>query len=698
MSSSQGSQGSLALDWFSIQSRRIDPLDAQQQTAAQNKHEFQSELAAAQQDQEQHDQNGQRYKSAVVSSESLISEDITKATSIPTRKQLLHALHSIKNSKAVISQRGQSPSPNSAQLARIVYATYALALQGLYDEAERLQDASWYWRTIEDSSWTTSLYLLQTFPARLVLLGNETYKVLKSTATSATSSQSSSPPAINSETLLATVRQLRKTPNAVLGALWPHSVDQGNVNSGEAVTASSIRSNLRGQGGKALASPLVLLGKAKRLSPLNLTVHEAQTKRSLLSQRRDEVAEQLGALTVAALEHQTRQDDHEATAEQVEEACCQLVGTLQQVLLKTQKISKPDPMFMQDALIDLLTSSESPALEKRKVDNAPVGLSPPSRLSIVWPRLVVYPALLLFSLRLASNNQEVIRQTIADGKETVRGFFRNWVISPIKDLLDTIRGGDMKEESGGIVTKEGRKADLESLERMVTQYAVEKGQISSEDVTRSEALRRKVREGDLDVVMRAYEDQLRSPLKSLTMGSLPRLLLIQVQKAKYDLAVAMSGIDHLLQSQALLFGAVGIAPAMGILWVSLKSIKYLFSGRNDNSAQRGKQKENAWESMRRIDKLLTTSGEESETNSRSYGHILLELDSLRRIGTNIILPGKKVSKKNKKVKGRVNDFIQDIRELEVIATQRVGQNSVVTRKAAVERMWRCWSSMFVVQF
>jgi nuclear-control-of-ATPase protein 2 len=64
----------------------------------------------------------------------------------------------------------------------------------------------------------------------------------------------------------------------------------------------------------------------------------------------------------------------------------------------------------------------------------------------------------------------------------------------------------------------------------------------------------KVREGDLTPVLRAYEKDLRTPFVGTVRGDLVRALLIQIQKTKVDVEVAMSGIDALLKSQELVFG------------------------------------------------------------------------------------------------------------------------------------------------
>jgi nuclear-control-of-ATPase protein 2 len=63
-----------------------------------------------------------------------------------------------------------------------------------------------------------------------------------------------------------------------------------------------------------------------------------------------------------------------------------------------------------------------------------------------------------------------------------------------------------------------------------------------------------VKEGDLTPVLRAYERDLRSPFKGTVRGDLVRALLIQIQKTKVDVEVAISGINALLKSQELVFG------------------------------------------------------------------------------------------------------------------------------------------------
>ena len=62
-------------------------------------------------------------------------------------------------------------------------------------------------------------------------------------------------------------------------------------------------------------------------------------------------------------------------------------------------------------------------------------------------------------------------------------------------------------------------------------------------------LSQQVKLGDITPVLKLYEEDIRSLLKSAITGTLLRMLFIQIQKAKADIDQALSGIDKLLKSQ-----------------------------------------------------------------------------------------------------------------------------------------------------
>ena len=113
------------------------------------------------------------------------------------------------------------------------------------------------------------------------------------------------------------------------------------------------------------------------------------------------------------------------------------------------------------------------------------------------------------------------------------------------------------------MSKRSLEGDRASLERMVVDFAVahpEGGGTLNE--TQIADIRAKVREGDLTPVLKAYERDMQKPIMGAITGNLVNALLIQIQKTKVDVEVAMSGIDSILKSQELLFGFIGLTPGV----------------------------------------------------------------------------------------------------------------------------------------
>src|SRR5436189_2987938 len=112
-------------------------------------------------------------------------------------------------------------------------------------------------------------------------------------------------------------------------------------------------------------------------------------------------------------------------------------------------------------------------------------------------------------------------------------------------------------------------------------------------------------EGDLSPVLRAYEKDLRKPFIGFVRGDLVRTLLIQIQKTKVDVEVAMNGIDALLKSQELVFGFVGLTPGILVCFGVFQYLASIFGGRK--GLRRGKKAGQLIRVLRNIDRILTHS-------------------------------------------------------------------------------------------
>lgn len=419
-------------------------------------------------------------------------------------------------------------------------------------------------------------------------------------------------------------------------------VGGGKVQTGEAATATdpSRRSTTSAAAAAAAVAPanLARLGRQTArsllfltLSPLSLTRAEIAHKRRSLREQRDRLATMIGELTLAAnaggaveedasveedddervtkadlrrrpglaqlfglaAQQEERQGSATLSLEDVKQATFQTLNHLETVLSPSSadprttqdQVSPPPqtPTQLARQLADLLTGTLT--AHQSSFRSSSHALAPPSALARAWPYLLSIPLVGGIVARTVYNHRASLRLWAQETVSTVRGFLIDWVVEPVRQILETLRGG----EEGGIALmgRESLQSDLASLERMVVDFARDEYKLGPEEL---QVLAQQVRAGDLTPVLRVWEEDIKvcvrsekrgsatrkralihsfpppqSPIKSAVRGSLVRTLLIQVQKVKVDVALAMDGIEKMLKSQQLTFGFVGVAPSMLIL-------------------------------------------------------------------------------------------------------------------------------------
>lgn len=668
------------------------------------------------------------------------------SSTLPSRKTLLNLLDKLDS----LSQQPDGSSvPHFEELkvvalSRLVVATYALALDTYLQDASRLEDETWYWTDIEESTRRTLSYLLQTLPVRLYKVTKEVLELAAGTATntlkstldsaekshSADVSTSEKAKKLDRNTVRAALRSVLDTPNLVTSMLFPYtfriersitleSIRAERENQQQKVATLRTQLDANSTSGDQLPTTSRTTKKQRAkslrsavltLTPTYLARHEAKCKRRGLVNERDRLAQKLGRL---ALQHQVLAEQAQDLAASPSNSTSSNHVVLSHLTAKLKVLvesfdddseGQVDPKAdrgTDDVKINidaglttettlstlrlLLKEGFDKQQERMQLVLSPDVFGQPSGLVQRWPRLVFYPVGLLLLGRYLSNNWNGIEAKLKEAQETVRSFLISWVWEPGVELLDTIRHGN---EGSVIISRDSLASDLQSLERMVTDFTADKYGTSGPEL---EAVAARVREGDLTQVLKVYESEMKSPVKSMVSGSLIRSLLIQIQKAKVDLEVAMSGIDKMLKSQQLLFGAVGIAPALGLLYIGQSYVRnkvFKLSSSRSQSSGRGYQMR-AWEAMRRVDRLLSSAAtNQREKKSRqssaqarddlTQGLLLLDLSTLRSASGPLLMS---LSRGNKASARRLQrQFLQDIRDLES------GEHS------AVERMWRSWSS------
>lgn len=120
---------------------------------------------------------------------------------------------------------------------------------------------------------------------------------------------------------------------------------------------------------------------------------------------------------------------------------------------------------------------------------------------------------------------------------------------------------------------------------MVVSLAKDKN-LSTTDADIAQIIQR-TKEGDLGIVLSEYENEIRNPFRSLVLGDLIRLLLIQVQKSKVDLELSMNALDQLLKANELNFAFLAVIPTLGVVVVSWMSFSRFLKRRSWVWRERG---------------------------------------------------------------------------------------------------------------
>ncbi|KAF9303607.1 Nuclear control of ATPase protein 2 [Mortierella antarctica] len=200
----------------------------------------------------------------------------------------------------------------------------------------------------------------------------------------------------------------------------------------------------------------------------------------------------------------------------------------------------------------------------------------PSWLTRVWIPIVISYFGLKYGIQYISEHRADLDEMLEEGWDTAKRFMLDWIWEPSIRITNIIRHTD-DQGSLQMLGNESLKSDIASLERMVLNFGKEHYKMGSDQLA---SLSKAVQNGDISVVMRAYEQELKARAIS---GNLVQTLLIQIQKTKVDVEVAMAALDKLLKANELNFAFLAVGPSLLLLWAVSSQAKSLWqkvAGRN----------------------------------------------------------------------------------------------------------------------
>ncbi|KAI8997768.1 ATP synthase regulation protein NCA2-domain-containing protein [Pilobolus umbonatus] len=439
----------------------------------------------------------------------------------------------------------------------------------------------------------------------------------------------------------------------------------------------------------------------KRPLLLEMVRDEIDSKRKHLIQFRYEQAAKLGILLQTPPQFQCEDSSFFAKQTATETIGC--IGTMKYVLSSTSDITKN--MKGLEEHMNTLSSlndhhPEEIVKELRQLINSWYSVHPhlrsvhtlygkPSTITRYWIPTLCSIFILKWGVNYGLKKRADIKKCIGELGKTLRDFIYNWVWEPVLKVWDTIR---LKDERLSILSKEALQSDLNSLERMVTGFARDNLQLPEEEVA---LLGYKIREGDMSVVLKEYEREIKNPLKNAITGDLLQTMLIQVQKTKVDVDIAMSALDKLLKSNELNFAFLAVAPSMLLTWASASWLKDRVQGRSKHRMK--KVGLPLRETLRRIERQLIVNGpdqhqEMGEWRNRTsnkgdnefyksnqhtecvvQGILLCEVHLLRAYASSLL------SKNSSR-----DRFLEDVRDLE---NPNLTNNQKIQTIARMSRFW-----------
>ncbi|KAJ3104542.1 Nuclear control of ATPase protein 2 [Physocladia obscura] len=256
--------------------------------------------------------------------------------------------------------------------------------------------------------------------------------------------------------------------------------------------------------------------------------------------------------------------------------------------------SSPDPASSSDlrsrfdralAVVRLLDPESEPSPPSAASAQQIVSFAP-STLQLYWLPATLGVSLVVTALSSVSRNKLTIAAAADNLLKTAHAFVADYIMAPLLQIYSTIRH---KERRLALMGELSLSSDLDSLERMVLDFAKDHGVT---DPALIDQVKSQVANGDLSIVMTRYEDEMKSPFWQSIRGDLIRTLLIQIQKSKVDLELAMSALDKLLQANELNFTIMSSVPVVLLVYATYRQLRYFIRRR------RGLGQEQAYDTIR----------------------------------------------------------------------------------------------------
>jgi nuclear-control-of-ATPase protein 2 len=340
---------------------------------------------------------------------------------LPSVARIRYTLNALQEEEGFTEDLEERADVEAIQY-RILIGLYGNVMQMLLEEAIEADDAARWWWRVEKSKTNTAWFMVQSEfcllvpPAKLTRYVFLAFpqRVYTLTSVIITSLRMRNIPISLSLFSPSAFRQLfpqSSRPSELVTSIFPHLSGRSHV----------------------LAR-----------SPLHLTHDECKDKRKQLEQLRNERATTLGRFAVAS---QVLEAD--LTSGKV---------NLSRALQEFETLGASTSL-LGGSLQSLSSALESIDLFHMSHTTAVAPLQRPSRLVLLWPKLLLIPPITYVVLGWAWSSREDFKRNLREGMDTARVFYQSWLVEPIRSILATVR--TRGDEGVRVISKEALKADMD---------------------------------------------------------------------------------------------------------------------------------------------------------------------------------------------------------------------------------------------
>jgi nuclear-control-of-ATPase protein 2 len=179
----------------------------------------------------------------------------------------------------------------------------------------------------------------------------------------------------------------------------------------------------------------------------------------------------------------------------------------------------------------------------------------PGHFARHWVKYAAGSIAAIFTARYIYQHSNEVSLWISTTTDAATRFYHNNVEKPLLNMYSVIRYDTHQQ----LLDPVSLDSSVHSLQNMMTDYAMEHYRLSPEQI---DHVRVQAQRGDLSLIMKEYEHEIKRPIRNVMFGDMARLMLVQLQKQKVDLERTLIAMDRLLRSNEINFELIALIPAV----------------------------------------------------------------------------------------------------------------------------------------